>query len=396
MATTLNRAEAIHAIASREVSGDAALSVLTLLQQATGKADAIVYQDVRDFFCRAVHEICDDVDDNVQERLVLTYLVDGDIDQVNERYEKALAAGRRPKAAILRRKGMLFMPTHPEIAKDAFMEALDLDPHDLEIWLGIGFSFAALDEPVTAVEGFRAVLEKWDYFDYQPIRHTFDLALTGVATGYNAWLAMAASLGLWRLRFARQMPYWTKYAYESAVELRDWADARFPRLARLTPRREQAWDLSAAAGLTSEALASLIAALHPHGDLNRFMDVVLSPAPVPYSPDGPDGPAHLRESRAGGFKVNWNNYRERGFADLESFVYRPMKEDDWSDRLRRADSSEERERIWRRREIKMSIALGRWILTKVYQEEPSESGQDLAALGRECARLAQRYACLID
>ena len=392
MATTLNRAETMHAIAAGRGSPDLADSVLALLQQATGTTEVVVYEDVQKFFQRAIFQIADESD--VHERLVPAYLLDGMIDEANERYERLLSAGGEKKVDYLRRKGMLFLPTHPEIAKDAFMEALDLDPYDLEIWLGIGFVFAALDEPVTAIEGFKAVLEKWEYLNYQPIRTRWDARLAGL-DGFAVFLATAASRGLWRLRFAQQMPHWPKYAYQSAVELRDWADARFPRLARLAPRREQAWDFSVAAGLTSEALASLISALHPHGELDRFVDVLLSPAPVPFSPDGPHGPTDVAKDREGGFKQNWNQFRERGFADLEIFRYRPVAKDDWSDRIQRAGTGDEKLRIYRTQETKLKVALGRWILTKVYEEEPSEAMIDLASLGQECARLAQRYASAI-
>ncbi len=396
----LSRDETLRAIAAGEVTRDVARSILTHLQAAMATAHARVYEDLSDRFAFTVQQVVAHKDP--RERMILVELLDGAVDAASARYDRLIDSSvTTQKADRLIRKGVLFTPTHPRIAKAAFERLLAVRPDHEEAQLGLGLALEALGDWNAARKRFLALLGgPRRFYDYRKVTPLGNALAAGIPHN-EALRAEAASNGLWRVRHAQQLPRWPAFAFRAAGELRDWAVDRLPRIRTSSRRRSTGrnpihpiavWDIVAAAAITFEAASSLNAALRPYTTRKYVTDALLAPAPAPYRPAGPNvAPDSARWDRAEGFTENWNNYRSSIYGDCErAFITRMsvVKVE-----LEAYKSTEDFARM--ARFIKEENAtLGRWVLSKNYDAEPQESEADLVAFGREIERAAQRYACM--
>ncbi|MCA9737984.1 MAG: hypothetical protein KC645_10210 [Gemmatimonadetes bacterium] len=168
---------------------------------------------------------------DVQERLMLGHLLDGEAGIAARRYDALIEAAGGRQADLLRRKGALFLVVDVAVAAAALERAVALAPADGTAWLGLCFARERAGDRKGGREAFE-----------QATRHGADLTvmdereppLPGKRTGPSPRL-------LERVRPIRGR------ALDAAVALLPKARDRFRGLASHdTPDKQVGWDLVAA------------------------------------------------------------------------------------------------------------------------------------------------------
>ncbi|MEZ4416113.1 MAG: hypothetical protein R3E10_10160 [Gemmatimonadota bacterium] len=191
---------------------------------------------------------------DVQERLLLGHLLDGESETAARRYDALSVANQGERAALLRRKGALFLALDPALAQAAFERAVATAPSDGNAWLGLCFARERLGDRNGGREAFA-----------QASRHGADLSVMDEPVPTLTPEKRTPPPDV----LARIQPMRGR-ALDAAVELFPKVRDRFPQLARAFPLDEtKKWDLVASAAIACFAF-------HEFYDPDKYDGVVRS------------------------------------------------------------------------------------------------------------------------